>query len=152
MTYDELLALWGTDSVINPANIIAASVDIAKLKHKYMLLLGPARMALHEEKQSYKILYKEKYEFYDQGPSKEKMKDEKYAAWARKSMPAKGKSSSKKELDMYIDADPDIIKHNQRIMEKELMVDTIQEIMKTLDQRGWIISTIQKERNWKEGN
>src|SRR5688572_21038603 len=106
MTLDEILEQWAKDSAINIANLAEEGRRIPQLHHKYLRLLVTSRMIAAKSYSELKQLRLEKHQLYEQGPSKE---DKGKYAWASKGFPAKGAATTKKELELYLDADADII-------------------------------------------
>lgn len=91
---------------------------------------------------SYKILYKEKFEFYTQGPSKETAKQKPLRWTGANSFPAKGLSSSKKEIDTYVEADEDVIKVNLKIGTQREKIQLLESILGMITNRSFQIKHI----------
>src|ERR1700756_721339 len=112
-TIKEITEMWERDSdrVQMGINISEEQIKTQMLHSRYVTLLMYARQELEEElKPAYYRLYKEKREFYIDGPNK-------YTQEKGWDLPPKG-SVLKTEADIYIKADPDIILA-KRLMERE---------------------------------
>jgi Recombination, repair and ssDNA binding protein UvsY len=131
MTLEEIYDNWNTDSHIDRTDLGVEALKIPKLHSKYTAIISKERVRLYMLEQEMKVLKKDKYEFYTQGPSKES-KDK---GW---DFPSKG-LILKNEVQIYIDSDKDIIDLSLRIGNQKEKIDVIEEILKSINNRTFAI-------------
>ena len=100
MKIEDIMAQWEKDSVIDKTELGDAALNITKLHEKYLRIYTVEKLVYNKISKEYKALWRDKYEFYTQGPSKETQEK----GWV---LPAKGKII-KQEIDIYMEADPDL--------------------------------------------
>ena len=118
MKIEEIMAQWEKDSVIDKTELGDAALNITRLHEKYLRIYTMEKLTHSKLSKDYKALWRDKYEFYTQGPSQETQAK----GWA---MPAKGKII-KQEVEIYMDADPDL-------SEMELRLDVLKSKMEYLE-------------------
>lgn len=131
MKLEEIFDNWNTDSVIDKTNLGDESISIPKLHNKYYKIYTSEKLLLRKLESEMKALKLDKYEFYTQGPSKESQEK----GWK---LPPKG-VVIKQEVQMYLDADREIIELSLRIGYQQEKIDLLDSILKTLIPRGWQI-------------
>jgi hypothetical protein len=136
MKTEEILKLWEEDAQINQLKLTEELVKIPKLHHKYFSILLGEKQRLRALEISYAEVYKERFEHYTQGPAKE----DKPAKWT--GLPAKGLSSKKSEIEMYISADENIIKVNIKIGDQKEKIELLESIINLINNRSYHIRNI----------
>jgi hypothetical protein len=131
MKLEDIYDLWSEDCVIDPTELKTESLNTSKLHNKYMKIYSSERLMLLKMESEMKVLKKEKFIFYVEGPSKESQEK----GWI---VPAKG-MILKTEIPMYLEADNDIIAMSLRIGYQKEKVDTVESILKNLHNRGFAI-------------
>lgn len=131
MKLDELYDMWSEDSEIDATELADESLKISKLHNKYMRIYSDERIVLLRLQADMKILKKEKYEFYADGPTKETVAK----GWT---LPAKG-TIIKSEIATYLEADQDIIDLSLRIGYQSQKIEFIESVIKSLNNRGYNI-------------
>lgn len=131
MKIEDILDYWNTDSNIDRTEIGGAALDIPKLHHKYYKILINERMILKKYETDFKKLKLDKYEFFTQGPSEET----KSKGWK---LPPKG-MILKTDIPVYIDADQDIIDINLKIALQQEKVNLLEDIIKSINNRNFIL-------------
>ena len=101
-----------------------------ELYRKYIDYKSNFELLLYKAKGDYKILYREKWEYYG-GKADAKI-------YATKPFDLK---VLKTDLAVYIAADEDIINAENKIGYLEVVVDYIKGVIKSVDNRGWDIKT-----------
>jgi len=132
MKIEELFEEWEKDCVIDKTELGDEAVRIAKLHSKYLKWMFEERLRLKKMDSEFKQLKLEKYEFYTQGPTKEQREK----GWE---LPPKG-MILKQDLNMYMDADKDIIDHSLKIGLQQEKAQLLEDIIKSLNNRGYNIS------------
>ena len=131
MKFEDILAMWESDSQIDKTDLAAESLKTPRLHHKYYTLYIAERSKLHRLESQMKTLKLEKYEFYTQGHT-----DETRARGWR--LPAKG-LILKGDIPMYIDADQDIIDLSLKIGIQQEKTHFLASVIDSLKARGFAI-------------
>ena len=124
MKLEEIMALWEKDSVLDKTEISSAAINITRLHEKYLKIFTIEKMLHTKVSKEFKVLWRDKYEFYTQGPSQETQAK----GWV---MPAKGRIV-KQEVDIYMDADTDIIDMQLRLDLLKAKMEYLESVMKIL--------------------
>ena len=140
---EQLLDLWKEDSKIDAVDLSAEAQRIYDLHAKYLHLFSIERMRLKLLELEQKRLNLEKFEFYNQGPSKET--EEK--GWV---YPVSGKVI-RTDSSKYMDADKQIQELNIKYESCKVKVDALQMIMDAINQRGYILNGMIKREIWTGG-
>ena len=148
MELAEIFEMWEKDCVIKAENLTQTSMDTAVMHCKYLRYLSRERLELHDFQAEREVLKLEKYIVYDEGPSKENKK--KYEKWTGK-LPAKGAATSKKELDLYLEADSDLIVKNKELAIHREKVNVLDDIIEQIKKREFLMNIIIKEKTYQRG-
>jgi hypothetical protein len=139
MTLEELHAEWDKDTQIDRTELGQEAIKIPQLHSKYYKIYSTSRLQLRKLEADFKTLKLEKYEFYTMGPTEETQAK----GWT---LPARG-AILKAEVNNYIDADPDIVKASLKLGLLQEKVQFLEDIIKSLVNRGFQIkSAIDWER------
>ena len=131
MKFEELFNEWNKDSEIDRTDLANESLKIPKLHHKYYMYFVAERTALRKLEAEMKTLKLEKHEFYSQGHTKES----KDRGWE---LPARG-MILKTDLPMYLDGDKEMVELSLKIGVQQEKVEFLESIIKSLNNRGYII-------------
>ena len=107
MQLDQLFELWKVDSEIDRTELGEVSTTIPKLHYKYYKLFSQERLTLRKLEAEYKVLFKDKWEYYQGNMSEEDLNEREWDPFPLKVL--------KSDIDKYIESDTDIIKHNYKI-------------------------------------
>jgi hypothetical protein len=129
MKLEDILQLWEEDSVIDKQNISDEALKISKLHHKYYRIFINERLTLRKYESELKVLKKDKYEFYTQGPTEETHN----LGWR---LPPIGKIL-RTDAGMYVDTDKDIINLALKIGIQHEKVDLLESVIKSLRDRNF---------------
>ncbi len=133
MNFESLFSEWEKDAEIDKTDLANEALKIPKLHHKYYKLLVTEKSRLKKLESDYKKLRLEKTEFFTQGHDDET----RTKGWK---LPAKG-IIIKSDIPMYLDADSDLIELSLQIGIQLEKVEFLESIIKTLNNRGYIIKT-----------
>jgi len=129
MNIDEIHELWSKDSKIDQDELAEESLKTPQLHSKYLKLYYTERLKLKQYDFRYKELIRLKYEYYNGTISEEDLKENNWLPNQLKIM--------KTDIQMYIDADSDIIELLQRKAVQQEKVDMIESILRTINNRGF---------------
>lgn len=141
MNIDELETLWVDDCQIDVLDLGAASYNTPKLHSKYYPIYTQAKRRLFKLRAAYKKLKAEKVEFLNNPNEEHKQEGWEYP----------DRLILKNEIPTFIDSDNQLIKVELSIGEQELLVDFLQDILKQISVRNWIIKNIQDDRKFMAG-
>lgn len=144
MKLEEILQEWDKDSQLDDINLDNAALSIAMLHHKYFNILCRERLLLRKKESELKSLRLEKYEFFTDGPTQEQIQK----GWQ---LPAKGKIL-RSDVNMYIDADSDIIRANLDFAYQQEKIELLESIIKTIGNLGFHVKSAIDFRRMQAGS
>ena len=140
MTLDELKLQVEKDLKIDDERLDTESYKNQELYAKYLDHKTNFDFLLYKAKGDYKILYKQKWEYYG-GKADAKI-------YASKPFDLK---VLKTDLGVYISADEEIIDAENKIGYLETVVDYIKGVIKSIDNRGWDIKNAIEWKKFEAG-
>lgn len=143
MKLSDIIDMWGVDAKVDKTKIIETSLDITKLHHKYCEIYYKEKAILRELQNEYKVLKRDKFEFYLQGPSKETLEK----GWQ---YPVSGKIL-KSDIPIYMDADPDIINITLKIDLVNDKLEALSAIIDFLKRRSFHLNVATEMIKWQGG-
>jgi len=143
MKLDEIFGNWDEDSVINQAELGRESLKIPKLHHKYFRMFSNERLILRKIETDFKRLVLLKTEYYLGTLDADTMREK---GW--KPNPLR---ILKTDVQLYIDADPDIIETTLRIGVAKEKIDVLESILKNILNRGFQIKNALDYLKWTSG-
>jgi len=132
MKIEDIFEMWGEDAIVDPTDLSAESVKVPKLHHKYYQIHSREYMLLKKKQEEFKVLYRDKYEYYRGQLDYETMKSRGWEPFELKVM--------KGDVGIYMEADTDIINANLSIALQQEKVDVLKAIIKDLSQRSYHIN------------
>lgn len=143
MKLDDIFAMWDEDSTIDKQNLSDEALKISKLHHKYYRIFINERLTLRKYESDLKILKRDKFEFYTQGPTEETHK----LGWK---LPPIGRIL-KNDANMYVDTDQDIVSLSLKIGIQHEKTNLLESILKSLVNRGFNIKAAIDFEKFKTG-
>lgn len=144
MDINDIGKLWAEDSKIDITELGEASLSIPKLHHKYYMIYIKERAKYILMENKLKKLKFEKRIFYIEGPNEETKK----LGW---NFPPKG-AILKTDVQLYLDADPDISDATIKLFWQQEIVDYLKDIIKTISFRNQSISNALSDLKFKNGS
>lgn len=130
MKLEEIESLWEKDSKIDRTELDAESLKIPTLHAKYYKLYLREKVQLKAEEQDYKQFYKLKHEYYTGKLSQSELNE---LGWEPFQFVLKN------DLQVYIDADKDVAERLLKLSVQKEKVQFLEDIIKTLNTRGFQI-------------
>lgn len=124
MKIEDIMELWAKDSVLDKTELGDAALNITRLHEKYLRIYTLEKLVFNKVSKEYKLLWKDKYEFYTQGPSKETQDK----GWV---MPSKGRII-KQEIDIYMEADADLSEMEIKIDVLKAKLEYLESVLKVI--------------------
>lgn len=131
MKLDDIQNLWESDCKIDRTELGEESLRIPQLHSKYFKIYSTERLTLKGLESQYKMLYKQKYEYYMGQLSEEELKENEWEPNQLKIL--------KSDVPMYIEADKDTVLIKQKIQIQEEKLEFLESIIKSLTNRGFQI-------------
>ena len=143
MNLDEIKTSWREDAKLDITQLDEEAAKDASLHSKYYDLYADERKILKQLQLRNNIARKEKWEFFTQGASKEHIDK----GWQ---LPAKG-AIMKNEVQMYLDADEDLVKMVYQLECQAIKLDFLKSIIDTIHKRGFQIKNANDFIRWSNG-
>ena len=128
MDLDEIQSLWNEDSKLDADNLHTESTNIPALHAKYYRILNKFLLLKKMEENIFKILKKEKWQYYTGKADPE--------IYIDKPFDHKG---LRQDVDKYMDADEDLIRLISKVDYYQVMISYLDSILKTINNRTFQI-------------
>lgn len=127
---ETLEEMWEQDCKMDRTELADESLKIPMLHSKYYKLYLREKIQLKAEEQDYKLFYKLKHEYYTGKLSQEDLTQ---YNWEPFQFVLKG------DLQIYIDSDKDLSERLLKLQVQREKVELLESIIKTLNNRGFLI-------------
>ena len=134
MDTNDISALWAVDCIIDETNLVGEARRIPQMHSKYYNLYYKEVLRVKKLKSDYTSLHMLKREYYDGSMSEEELKRNGWRPYQLKVLRA--------DLDKYIQADKDVIKMSLTIDFHTANANYLEDIIKTLHSRNFIIKSM----------
>jgi hypothetical protein len=134
MSTDDISAMWSVDSKIDETNLVAESKKIPELHNKYYTMYYKEALRVKKLRYDYKELELAKREWLDGSMAEEDLKERGWKPSQRKVL--------RTDIDKYLQADADIIRLSLKIDYHSANADFLEDIIKTLHSRNFIIKSM----------
>ena len=132
MKIEDIMKEWKNDAKIDDINLDSSSIDIPNLHAKWLEIRTKAKSKLIKLQYTKKKLTKTLYEYYRGNLNNpDDLKE-----IGREPLLNKPLNS---ETTIYVDADDEMININLRIAAQEEIVEVLTEILKSINNRNWVI-------------
>ena len=128
MNLDEIQLSWEEDSKIDEDNLHTESTRIPSLHAKYYKILNNVLLLKKLEENKFKQLKKEKWQYYTGKADPEVYIDKPF-----------DHKVLRQDVDKYMDADEDLIKITSKIDYYQIMLNYLDSILKTINNRTYQI-------------
>ena len=146
MDLKAILEEWAVDCVINDSSLDKSSRETPKLHAKYLQLLAEAKLAKKRAEFQQKVLLKDKWLWYNG-----KLSQEEIIAKGWNPDPFDGLKVLKGEMEHYYESDPELQQSEEKITYFKTVIDTLNEIVSTLNWRHQNIKNIIEWRKFESG-
>jgi len=131
MQLDQILDLWRKDSELDRTELGEEALKIPSLHSKYYTIFSTERLLLRKLEQEHKVLSKVKTEYFSGSLDYEELKERGWDPCQLKIL--------RQDIPQYVDADKDIIDLNLKIAYQKEKVDLLDNIIRSLQSRGYNI-------------
>lgn len=143
MKTDELIQEWEKDSEIDRTELGKESLKIPQLHSKYLKEFYGAKSMYVKLTADYKRLYKLKHQYYQGVLSKEELDQ---LGWEPQPL-----KILKTDIPVYLESDTDLQTIQQKLQLVEDKIGIIENIIKTLNNRGYLIKNAIEWEKFKMG-
>jgi hypothetical protein len=142
---ESILHEWETDSTIDVLNLANDSAESPKLHSKYWNILVHERLRMKTIEQEYKSLVNDKFWFFMHGPDETSIS----RGWE---LPARGRIIVKEEAKQLVECDPEVLKLSTRLSIAKEKCHLLEDILKNIHQRSFIIKNIIDIKKFENGD
>ena len=142
MTLDELKKQWKEDCEIDDIELDNASIEVPKLHAKYSELLTDSIVALKGTQLEYKLLLKDKWMWFNGKMDEDRINE---LGWSHD--PFDGLKIMKNDINIFMDADEDIMKIRTKIDYLQEKIDFVKRCMENIT---WRHQTIKNTIEWRK--
>lgn len=143
MKLENILDMWTEDCQMDKTELGEEALKIPKLHSRYLRMFSEERLLLRKMEEDRRELIKVKHDYY-RGVLPEE--DLKANGWEPNRI-----SILKSDLPMHLDADQDVIKQNLKMAIQQEKVDTLESIIKSISNRGYLIKSAIDYEKFKVG-
>ncbi|MGI9569007.1 MAG: recombination mediator protein UvsY [Desulfobulbia bacterium] len=142
MEIDDIIEMWNKDAPISEIDLGRTSREIPKLHAKYYGLMIEAKREIIRTRGAFKRLRAMKADFLA-NPTHEVSEEMNWEYPDRTIL--------KGEIKDYLEGDKQLVKVTMQIEELDLKIELIQEILKQVHGRNWLINNALKDRAFLHG-
>ena len=132
MKIDDIIDMWQSDVKIAETELSRESLNIPLLHGKYLKYFSQERLKLRAQKMKQKQLQQRLMDYYRGDLNN----PEDLAELGREPYPYK---RLKQEVNYYVESDSEMVQLNTKIAYQQEMVDILEEIIKAINTRGYVI-------------
>ena len=132
MKIDDIIDMWQSDVKIDVTELSRESLNIPLLHGKYLKYFSQERLKLRAQKMKQKQLHQRLMDYYRGDLNN----PEDLAELGREPYPYK---RLKQEVNYYVESDSEMVQLNTKIAYQQEMVDILEEIIKAINTRGYVI-------------
>lgn len=143
MKLDEIMDMWAEDCQVDRTELGEESLKLPKMHSKYLRIFSEERLLLKKLEEERKELVKIKHDYY-RGILPEE--DLKANGWEPNRL-----NILKSDIPMHLDADQDVVKLNLRIAMQGEKVDALESIIRSINNRGYLIKNAIDYERFKVG-
>lgn len=131
MKLDDYKDMASKDARIDMADLATESVNVPQLHSKWLNFFTDERLLLRRLTNEQKRLNKQKWEYYTGKLSQEELAELGWEPFDKRILRA--------DVSMYLEADDDLIKLNDKIAFQKAKVDFLEAVLKSISGRQWNI-------------
>ena len=143
MNIERIKEMVETDLKIDGTELGDESIRIPQLHSKYLNIYHDESLILRKLDVDLKILQKQKWEYYNGKMSQQELATLGWEPFGHRIL--------KQDLDIYLESDTDIIKHESKIDLQKAKVEYIDSILKGINNRNWVIRNAIEWRKFMSG-
>lgn len=134
MKLEEIHSSWAEDNKLTVIGLESAISDVPKMHAKYLRMMSEEKMTLRRMEEERKQLYKLKHDYYSGVLPEEDLRSNGWEPNRLKIL--------KSDMGLHLDADQDIIKSNLKLAMQQEKVDVLEQIIRHIGNRGFLIKSM----------
>lgn len=143
MKLDDIMEMWSEDCIVDKTELGEESLKLPKLHSKYLRIFTEERLLLRRLENERKELLLLKHDYYRGVMPEEDLRANGWEPFRLNVL--------KSDMSMYIEADQDIVKSNLRIAMQQEKVDSLESIIRSINNRGFLIKNAIEYEKFKVG-
>jgi hypothetical protein len=143
MKLDEIMEMWSEDCNVNRLELGEESLKLPKLHSKYLRVFTEERLLLKRLTEEKKEMILLKNDYYRGIMPEEDLRANGWEPFRLNVL--------KSDIPMYLEADQDFIKLNLRIAVQQEKVDALESIIRSINNRGFLIKNAIEFEKFKVG-
>ena len=143
MKLDEIHDMWAKDNEVSIAQFDLSISAVPIMHSKYLRIMSNEKMILRRMEEDRRELVKLKHDWFRGVLSSEELKEH---GWEPNRL-----SILKSDIPMHLDADKDIINMNLKIAVQQEKVDVLEQIIRHIANRGYLLKTMLDWEKFKVG-
>tara|TARA_Y100000004_G_C8942664_1_gene424816 strand:+ start:1235 stop:1669 length:435 start_codon:yes stop_codon:yes gene_type:complete len=143
MELSEIRKLVAEDSVIDDAELDLESIKIPQLHNKYLNIFHDEKLILLRTEAEYKSMLRIRWEYYSGKMSKDDLDEYGWEPFELKIL--------KPDLSIYLDSDDFLVKLKNKVAYQKEKIDYLESVLKSLNNRNWIIRNAIEWRKFMSG-
>jgi len=143
MELSEIRKLVAEDSVIDDAELDIESIKIPQLHNKYLNIFHDEKLILLRTEAEYKSMLRVRWEYYSGKMSKDDLDEYGWEPFELKIL--------KPDLSIYLDSDDFLVKLKNKVAYQKEKIDYLESVLKSLNNRNWIIRNAIEWRKFMSG-
>jgi len=143
MNIDTIKQMVETELKIDGTELGDESLRIPVLHGKFLNIFHDESLILRKLDADYRILRKRKWEWYNGKMSQQELTDAGWEPFATRIL--------RQDMDVYMEADPDLTKAMQRIDLQKAKVEYLDSVIKQINNRNWVIRNAIEWRKFMSG-
>ena len=143
MKLEDIHNMWSEDCDVDRTELGEESLKLPKVHSKYLRVFSEERLTLKKLEEERKEFVKLKYDYYRGFLSEEDLKANGWVPFQLNVL--------KTDVPMYIEADQEMIKINLKLALQQEKVSTLEAIIKSISNRGFLIKNAIEFEKFKVG-
>jgi len=143
MNIERIREIVEIDLKMDGTELADESVRIPQLHGKYLNIFHDESLILRKHEADYKILRKQKWEYYSGKMSEVELKSLGWEQFNHRIL--------RQDIDVYMEADPDLLKIQSKIDLQKQKVEYLDAILKGINNRQWVIRNAIEWRKFMSG-
>jgi hypothetical protein len=131
MNIERIREMVEVDLKMDGTELADESIRIPQLHNKYLNIFHDENLVLRKYETDYKILRRQKWEYYSGKMSEDDLKSFGYQPFDHRIL--------RQDLDVYLESDSDLLKIQSKVELQKQKVEYIDSLLKGINSRQWII-------------
>lgn len=138
-------AAWADDCNINELDLVGSIRNVPKLHAKWIGTLSLAKLRLRVHQSKYNNLRQLKFKYYRGEMTKDELDKLGWPQW-------QGLKPLRSDMAEFLQGDPDLTKFEDKIAYMEVVVSTVEAIVRSINSRGYDLKTMLEAKKFYNGS